>query len=147
MEANFLILSNNALPQAFKKHRIGRVDGSKARTLKAFFEQVAHALDFPDYFGFNLDSFDELLNDFEWIKEEKIAIYITETDQFLVDEKKEDKISDLINLMDASAEDWKWMETEDDVEDFDQKELIYLLADSPRIIGILEADGVAFDRI
>ena len=147
MEANFLILSDNVLPQAFKKHRIGRVVGSKARTLKTFFEQVAHALDFPDYFGFNLDSFDELLNDFEWIKEEKIAIYITETDQFLVDEKKDDKISDLINLMDASAEDWKWMETEDDVEDFDQKELIYLLADSPRIIGILEADGVAFDRI
>ena len=147
MEANFLILSDNTLPQAFKKHRIGRVAGSKARTLKTFFEQVAQALDFPDYFGFNLDSFDELLNDFEWIKEEKIAIYITETDQFLVDEKKDDKIADLINLMDASAEDWKWMETEDDVEDFDQKELIYLLADSPRIIGILEAEGVAFDRI
>lgn len=147
MEANFFVLSDQTVPAAFKKHRIGRVQGSRARTLKTFFEQVAHALDFPDYFGFNLDSFDELLNDFEWIKEEKIAIYITETDQFLVDEKREDKVSELINLMDASAEDWKWMEAEDDVEDFDQKELVFLLTDSPRIITILEADAVAFERL
>jgi RNAse (barnase) inhibitor barstar len=39
------------------------LDGSKIRTKAAMLDALAKALDFPDYFGHNLDALNDLVND------------------------------------------------------------------------------------
>lgn len=140
--ANFILLQSENALDAFKTYQIGKIEGEKAQTLKAFYSQIEKALDFPDYFGHNLDSFDELINDFGWIDNPDVAIYITNFDEFLSNEKKADKRLDLLNLLDASAEDWKWMEDDDE---FDKKNLKILIEFSPSVQAIFDEEGIGYE--
>lgn len=117
------------------------IDGNKLKTLRNFYEEIANVLHFPDYFGFNLDSFDELLNDLSWIVDEKIAIYIYNSQNFMINERNEEKVMTLLDLLDATCEDWKWMEveagTEDDDDFIPKKELMFVFSDSDHIQEII----------
>lgn len=141
---HFLILSPGANPSAvFAGWYIAHCDGSQSTTLKAFYEQIAVALDFPDFFGQNLDSLDELLNDLQWIDEEKIVIFVNHSAEWLSKEKSQEKLTTLLDLFEATAEDWKWLD-EDDSEEFSKKELRILFEDSSRIRQILEEQEIPF---
>ncbi len=129
------------LRKSFLGAFIGTVDGQKATSMKDFHEQIGQALNFPDYSGKNLDALDEMLNDLEWIAEEKVIIYITNSADWLSKEKTDDKILALIDIFDATAEDWKWMDEEEDVA---KKELRIVFEDSPRIRTILEEQEIPF---
>lgn len=50
------------------------LDGLLCDTIEKVFLTLASQLSFPDYFGNNLDAFEEMLNDLEWITEEKIKL-------------------------------------------------------------------------
>jgi hypothetical protein len=92
---------------------------------------------FPDYFGFNLDSLDELLNDLTWIEDEKLAIYFNNSEKFLEKERNETKILTLLDLLDATCEDWKWHEMDEEDEDYTQKELFFGFDKSQRMEQLL----------
>jgi RNAse (barnase) inhibitor barstar len=141
--SNFLILSPNANLTEFKKYRIGQIDGAKTPTLKSFYQAIEKALSFPDHFEHNLESLDELLNDLEWIKQADVALYFTNTEGFLAQEKPA-KAVELLNLLDATAEDWKWVDDEEDVK---PKNFKILIQHSPKIIDLLEKEEIAFDTI
>lgn len=144
---HFLFLPPGADPsKTFNGWYIARVDGSKATTLKAFYEQIAIALDFPDYFGQNLDSLDELLNDLQWIEESKVVIYIEQSAEWLSKEKSLQKLTTLLDLFEATAEDWKWLD-EDEDEEFSNKELRILFEESPRIRQILEDQEIPYSVV
>ena len=116
----------------------------KTASLKDFYEQIALAMKFPDDAGSNLDALDELLNDLEWIKEEKVIIFITNSADWLVKERSTDKILTIIDIMDATAEDWKWMDEEEDTH---KKELKIIFDDSPRIRTLLEEQEIPFGTL
>jgi RNAse (barnase) inhibitor barstar len=86
---NFLIINNLEI---LKDYRIVKIDGLKAHTLRGFYEEIAKGLDFPEYFGFNLDSLDEMLNDLSWVEQAKIAIYISNSEHFVEKERNPDKL-------------------------------------------------------
>jgi RNAse (barnase) inhibitor barstar len=142
---HFLLIptGNNPAP-SFLGWRIARIDGAKSTTLKAFYEQIAEALDFPDYFGHNLDSLDELMNDLQWIKEERILVFIHNSGEWLSKEKSNEKRYTLLDLFEATAEDWKWM---DEDEASSKKELRILFEDSPRVRTLLEEQEIPFSSI
>ena len=121
-------------------YAIIEIDGRQSKTLRQFYEHVAKMMEFPDYFGFTLDSLDELLNDLDWVEDEKIALHFTHTDQLISQERDPKKLASLFNLLDASAEDWKWVDEEDGI---DKKELIILVDESHRISQLLEQEGIA----
>lgn len=83
---NLDIIDKNQISSEFS---IIEIDASEVTTLREFYEVLAKAMHFPDYFGFNLDSLDELLNDLTWIEDEKLAIYFNNSEKFL--EKEETK--------------------------------------------------------
>jgi RNAse (barnase) inhibitor barstar len=141
--SNFLIINPNAALADFKEYRVGQIDGAKTPTLKSFYQAIEKALSFPDYFEHNLESLDELLNDLEWIKQADVALYITNADGFLAQEKPA-KILELLNLLDATAEDWKWVDDEEGVQ---PKNLKILIEHSPKIVGLLEKEEIGFDTI
>ena len=75
---HFLLAKKDTnLRKTFLGAFIATIDGQKATSMKDFHEQIGEALNFPDYSGKNLDALDEMLNDLEWIREEKVILYIT----------------------------------------------------------------------
>jgi RNAse (barnase) inhibitor barstar len=139
---HFLLAKKDTnLRKTFLGAFIATVDGQKATSMKDFHEQIGEALNFPDYSGKNLDALDEMLNDLEWIREEKVILYITNSNDWLSKEKSDEKILSLIDIFDATAEDWKWMEEEEDIA---KKELRIIFEDSARIRILLEEQEIPF---
>jgi len=136
---NFFITNNLEL---IKSYHVAEVDGQKAHTLRGFYEEIAKVLNFPEYFGFNLDSLDEMLNDLSWLKQEKIAVYITHSENFVEKERNPDKLPTLLDLLDATCEDWKWIDEDDD---FPKKELIFAFSPSERIIKLLDSQEISYE--
>ncbi|HEV7380639.1 MAG TPA: barstar family protein [Dyadobacter sp.] len=142
---HFLLTSDTEnLREIFPKAFIGEVNGQKATSMKEFHEQIGHALQFPDYSGKNLDALDEMINDLEWIKQEEIIIYISHSADWLSKEKGDDRILTILDIFDATAEDWKWMDEEDES---DKKSLRIVFGDSERIRTLLEEQEIPFGAV
>ncbi len=122
---------------------IAHIDGHKTITLRQFYEEIADVLDFP-VTSYNLDALNDSLNDLQWLEDEKIVLYITDTESFISRERDPVKLSSVIQILDATAEDWKWMEAD---ELMDPKEFYVVLEDSNRIRKLLEKEGVAFENL
>lgn len=145
MNPNILIVqSAPEVDRLGDEYAIIEIDGRQSKTLRQFYEHIAKTMEFPDYFGFNLDSLDELLNDLDWIEDEKIALYFTHTDQLISQERDPKKLASLLNLLDATAEDWKWVDEADEIE---KKELIILFDDTSRIRQLLDSESIAYTLI
>jgi len=138
--SNFLVISSNSALANFKNYRIGQIDGAKTPTFKSFYQAIEKALSFPDHFEHNLESLDELLNDLEWIKQADVALYLINADGFLAQEKPA-KVLELLNLLDATAEDWKWVDDDDDIQ---PKNFKIIIQNSPKIVGLLEKEEIGF---
>jgi RNAse (barnase) inhibitor barstar len=121
---------------------IAHIDGRKATSLKEFYEEISTAMHFPEHDGKNLDALDDLLNDLEWIKEQKVIIYIENSAEWLAKEKSEEKLLSVIDILDATAEDWKWMDEEE--EGIPKKELQIIFHDSERIRTLLEEQEIPY---
>ena len=139
--SNFLVINSKTALDSFKKYRIGHIEGGKTPTLKLFYQAIEKALDFPDDFEHNLDSLDEFLNDLGWIQETDLGLYIIDSEAFLAQEKPA-KVIELFNILDATAEDWKWVD-----DDMQPKNFKVLIDYSPRIVGLLEKEEIAFDTL
>jgi len=128
---NIAIATRQELPEDFE---IAEIDASRTTTLREFYETMAEVFEFPDYFGFNLDSFDEMMNDLSWIENEKILIYFTHSDKFLEKERNKSKILTLLDLLDATCEEWRWAEGDDLIP---KKELLIRFSPGERIGDLL----------
>jgi hypothetical protein len=76
------------------------------------------------------------------LEDGKIAVYFTNTKSFLINERSEDKILSLLDMLDAISEDWKWMEPDEDLgpDDDDyipKKELLFCFEDSDEMADLL----------
>ncbi|HRH58362.1 MAG TPA: barstar family protein [Chitinophagales bacterium] len=63
------------------------IDGQKCAVLSHFYEEIAKALNFPDYFTHNFDSLDECMNDLSWIDSIEIHLLIFNYEDLLFEEK------------------------------------------------------------
>lgn len=74
------------------------LDGKANNTIEETYANLYTQLSIPDYFGANLDAFEEVMNDLEWIEENKISFIILHADEFLKnDEEKKQILLDIIN--------------------------------------------------
>lgn len=131
---NLDIIEKEQIPVEFS---VIEIDANEVTSLREFYEVLAKAMHFPDYFGFNLDSLDELLNDLTWIEDEKLAVYFNNSEKFLEKERNETKILTLLDLLDATCEDWKWHEMDEEDEDYTPKELFFGFDKSQRMEQLL----------
>ncbi|CAN5436788.1 hypothetical protein BH09BAC4_BH09BAC4_05670 [soil metagenome] len=140
MKPNTLICqSERELEKHFANDFIAHIDGKKAITLRQFYEVIAELLEIPD-FGFNLDELNDALNDLQWIEDERIVLYFTNTNDFISKERDPAKVSNVLNILDASAEDWKW--TDDELEF--KKEIVVVFEDSSRIRQLLDTVNIDY---
>ncbi|UBU09481.1 barstar family protein [Nonomuraea gerenzanensis] len=73
------------------------VDGRACRTRAAFFEEVARALRFPDYFGRNWDALTDCLRDLG-----AVTLVVQHAEELLADEPAEQLATLLTVLADAA---------------------------------------------
>ncbi len=146
MTTNFILSSSEpALALRFPDHFIAHIDGAQARTLRQFYDQMTEVLEFPD-FGNNLDALNDALNDLQWLEEDKIVLYFTNTDQLVSQERDPKKLASILAILEATAEDWKWM-ADDETDLADRKELSVVFQPSPRLVALLEAEGIAYETV
>lgn len=104
--ANYYILKETYTQTSQNNILVAIIDGEKADTAEAFYKILGEALRFPDYFNHNIDSFDELINDLDWLEENDIRIVFKNYDDFL--EEENDEIREIIlTVLDDAAEEWK----------------------------------------
>lgn len=83
IEKIFLVASDN--------HLVVEIDALKLLTAKEIMNFLSEELRFPSYFSNNLNSFEECLNDLDWLDEKKIVLMIKNSDFLLNKEKPEIK--------------------------------------------------------
>ncbi|MFC0183836.1 Barstar (barnase inhibitor) [Pseudarcicella hirudinis] len=136
--ANYTILKaifqNDSIPDTL----IASIDGEKVQDLSQFYETLGKIFKFPDYAENNLDSFDELINDLEWLNEEEILIILKNYDLLLSEESLETK-EVILSIFDDAAEEWKHR---DDV----QKNIKILIEPSEEAIEDLSEIGIEFEE-
>ena len=144
MTHNILISQSELeLKRLFADEFIAHIDGKKVPTLRQFYEEISDLLEAPD-FGFTLDGLNDLLNDLQWLEDPKIILYFTDTADLISRERDPAKFSSVVNVLDATAEDWKWVDEELGT---DKKELIIVFEDSPRIRKILNQEHINYALI
>ena len=139
----FICQSEHELEAHFFNDFIAHIDGKKALTLRQFYEQIGDLLEIPD-FGFTLDALNDSLNDLQWLEDERIVLYFTNTSDLISKERDPAKMGSILNVLDATAEDWKWV---DEDESSDKKEIIIVFEDSLRIQKLLEKEGIAYKNL
>lgn len=140
MAPNILICqSERELEIRYADYFIAHIDGQKATTLRQFYEEMADVLEIPD-FGFSLDALNDSLNDLQWLEDERIVLYFTNTNDLISKERDPAKFVSVLNMLDATAEDWKWV----DDEPTEKKDIVLVYEDSPRIRKILESENIDF---
>ena len=143
MTPNILISqSERELENRYADYFIAHVDGQKATTLRQFYEEMADLLEIPD-FGFTLETLNDSLNDLQWLEDERIVLYFTNTNELISKERDPVKMGSILNMLDATAEDWKWV----DDEGADKKDIVIVFEDSPRIRKMLEQEGIDYDML
>lgn len=139
MTPNILISQSEAeLAKLFSDDFIAHIDGNRAITLRAFYAEITEMLEIQE-FGFTLESLNDALNDLQWLEDERIILYITETEKFIGKERDPAKMTAVLNILDATAEDWKWLEEDESI---NKKELIIIFEDSPRIRKLLDNEAI-----
>lgn len=144
MTPNILICqTERELEALFADDFIANIDGKHALTLRQFYEEMADLLEIPN-FGFTLEALNDSLNDLQWLEDVRVVLYFTNTNEFISKERDPAKIGSVLSLLDATAEDWKWV---DDDEVLDKKEIIIVFEDSPRIRRLLDAESIAYAQV
>lgn len=133
--------SESELEARFSDYFIAHIDGQKTTTLRQFYEEIADLLEFP-VFGFNLDALNDALNDLQWLEDDRILLYFTNTNDLISKERDPAKFGSVLNILDATAEDWKWVDGDDDLAD--KKEIVIVFEDSPRIRKMLEQEKIGY---
>lgn len=140
----FISQHESELKAHFESDFIAHVDGKKASTLRQFYEEIAELLEFPEGFGFHLDAFNDFLNDLQWLEDERIILYFTDTNELVSKERDPNKLGGVLSVLDATAEDWKWTDEEESV---DRKEIIIIFEDSPRIKKLLDKECIDYSSL
>jgi hypothetical protein len=104
------ILSNDKPEYDAVEILLVNIDGKSCKTLDTFYKIIGSQLKFPDYFGENLDAFDEMITDLTWLEEDAIIIKIINFDALLSDEVLEDEEDCkglILSILDSAADDQK----------------------------------------
>jgi RNAse (barnase) inhibitor barstar len=77
------VMRHRAFPAEFA---IAVLDGTKASTRAGFFQELARAMHFPDYFGRNWDAVYDCLTDLNWLPAAGYVLVLDGFDRFATDE-------------------------------------------------------------
>jgi RNAse (barnase) inhibitor barstar len=81
------------------------IRGRKAKTVAAFFDECAAALQFPYYFGENWDAFHDCLTDLRWLRAEALVLCFVDADQ-LLDKATAEQVENFAKVIEEAVRHW-----------------------------------------
>lgn len=82
-----------------------KCDGSRMHSYNSFYDEICNVMKFPNYFGRNLNALDECLSDLDWLACDRYIIYISNANELLMHENKND-LDGLFELLEKVADEW-----------------------------------------
>lgn len=82
-----------------------RLDSGKIRNLDDFYQEASLVFKLPDYFGNNLDAFDECLNDLSWLPGQGYLVIFENAELFLCDES-DSVVNGILSIFHGAG--WEW---------------------------------------
>lgn len=95
-------LNNNTIIKEIIVVKI--INGSRCDNLKNLFNEFSRKLNFPMYFSGVWDSFEECINDLDWISGNGYILVINNAESVLVNDSKE--MPTLYNILNDTAYEW-----------------------------------------
>lgn len=80
------------------------LDGEKITTKTEFLQAAAQALQFPDYFGYNWDAFEDCLTDFDQLSDKGHILLYTQPENFATANPKD--WNTLLAIFRTAVQDW-----------------------------------------
>lgn len=122
------------------------INGEKCTNLRKTFKEFSKIFRFHKYFSYNWDSFDECINDLDWLNEDEYILIIDNCEKLL--EKNEEDFKHLLKLLDNTAYEWKNGRNYDDFQTEPKVFNIILLYNiEDRIVKLFENLKIEFDYI
>jgi RNAse (barnase) inhibitor barstar len=90
---------------AQKRAAVRLIQGRACGTRDAMLDELARALDFPEYFGSNWDALEDCLTDLAWLSSNKFVFVVTNTDALLRDERA--MVTNLGDILKEAAAFWQ----------------------------------------
>ncbi|MBD1825642.1 barstar family protein [Cyanobacteria bacterium FACHB-DQ100] len=81
------------------------LDGRKIASKEEFLREVAEAMDFPTYFGYNWDAFDECIRDLNWLPAQKYIVIYDRPDIFARAQPEQWQIAQ--EILQSAAHHWQ----------------------------------------
>ena len=78
--------------------------GAHCRNTNGLFDEMARALEFPDYFGHNWDAVEECLADLEWLPAKGYVLLFTDAQLILPDDEEE--FATFLEVLSDAGEAW-----------------------------------------
>lgn len=111
--------------------KVIHIVGNEISNLEDLYKFLVQELEFPEYFGDNLDALYDMLTDLQWLGQNCFEIVINDYDHLLSEEDFETKAS-VISVFNEASQCWK-EDIFDDAE-WEQKKLcIWILGDEARL--------------
>lgn len=104
-DANLCDFSWKILLQEKTKASVKMIRGDKCKTVVSLFDEFAAAFQFPYYFGQNWDSFNECLNDLEWMRMSSYVLFINNIN-CLLEAEGEEEFNNFINIIEEMTKEW-----------------------------------------
>jgi RNAse (barnase) inhibitor barstar len=83
---------------------VGVIDGRAAATEPDFFAALSAAFDLPDYFGFNWNAVDEVLDDLTWLPAEEYVLVVRNA-VWVIDDEPQERLRILVDVLRTASVD------------------------------------------
>ncbi len=123
---------------------VAHIDGSCCKTETDFHNEFQSQLNFPEYYGHNLDSLFDCLTDLEWIKEKNVILNITNFDHLLKGDSSKDYYPEALILL---IYDLVLLYQDDENTPDKSRKLYILIQNSPKIMELLNGADVEYSII
>ena len=81
------------------------VRGHKMQRLSDLYDEIAAALQFPDYFGENWDAFEDCLTDLDWLPAAGYVLLVSRANEVL-SEEPEKQFETFVSVLATACEEW-----------------------------------------
>jgi RNAse (barnase) inhibitor barstar len=91
IDASQAVLGKSTVELSIERRTVAvrRIRGTRCRTAKGLFDEMAAALQFPAYFGGNWNALRDVLSDLSWLPAEAYLLVVEDADDLLADEVDE----------------------------------------------------------
>ncbi|MFJ7735717.1 barstar family protein [Lysinibacillus sp. NPDC097287] len=80
------------------------IEGIKCTDKQSLFEEFSRKLNFPDYFGYNWDAFEECFTEFGWPESNKYVLFIKDFDMICLHDEEE--LDTFLECLDSAIKEW-----------------------------------------